>query len=220
MLQLALSTLFFSFFMNLKKWTLFGWVISVILVHAPVTFAAFTDIPQNHTHFDAIMYIQSEGIVQGYADGSYKPDRHINRAEFTKIIVETITGQEPLEHAGSCFSDVSSGQWFYSYICYAKRMGIIGGYPDGFFKPANPINFVEAAKIISIANKFPVKADSDIWYKAHVLELEKHGAIPSSIQSFDQLITRGEMAEIIYRLETNLSNKPSQNYDALTGNGG
>lgn len=181
------------------------------------TFAAFSDVPASHQNYEAINYVQAENIVKGYEDGTYKPDQKINRAEFTKIIVEAIVGQEPLEHAGACFPDVVSGMWFYPYVCYAERIGFIGGYPDGTFKPAENINFVEAAKIIAIAYEYGSEAGSDVWYRPYVEALGTRMAIPTSIQTFEHELTRGDMAEIIYRLKANIKNKESQTYATLAG---
>ena len=135
---------------------------------------AFSDLSQVHTNAEAIEYVRTQGIVSGYSDGTYKPDVQINRAEFTKIIVEatqtSISGSR-------CFPDVNT-EWFAEYVCTAKNVGIVGGYPDGRFQPANPISFVEAAKIISNAFAISSGASSSVWYEPFVLALEGRKAIP------------------------------------------
>jgi len=96
----------------------------------------------------------------------------------------------------------------------AKIKHIIQGYPDGTFHPSNNINFAEAAKII--ANSFGYQTGSDpIWYKPYVTALAEHFAIPDTIAAFDYFITRGEMAEMIYRLKANVTDKPSLTYDQI-----
>ena len=89
------------------------------------------------------------------------------------------------------------------------------GYLDGTFKPDIEINFVEIAKILVNINGFTVTADSKIWYKPYVEKLAEMRAIPISIQSFNQKVTRGELAEMIYRLKKNVINQPSQTYLAM-----
>ncbi len=85
----------------------------------------------------------------------------------------------------------------------AKVNGIIDGYPDGTFKPANFINFAEASKII--AESQDVTADTsgtnNEWFAGYVKGLENKNAIPSSVQFFDKDITRGEMAETMWRVK-------------------
>ena len=80
----------------------------------------------------------------------------------------------------------------------------------------NEINFVEAAKIITIAFDLTL-IEADIWYEPYVEALENKGAVPESIQAFDQFITRGEMSEIIYRLRAEIIGEtPEENGDPET----
>jgi hypothetical protein len=179
---------------------------------------AFSDVDASHPHFDAIMYVQDQNIVNGYEDGSFKPDASINRAEFMKIVILAAVGQEPLEHAGQCFSDVVSGAWFYPFICYGERVSIVGGYADGSFKPGQNISFVEAAKIIGNALGDTEGDGTDVWYKPYVNYLSSNKAIPLEVSSFSQELTRGQMAEMIYRIHGKVSNKSSQSYESLSEN--
>ena len=57
--------------------------------------------------------------------------------------------------------------------------------------------------------------DAEIWFKNHVTILGEENAIPTSITEFGYFITRGEMAEMIYRLEENITDKESQTYEQL-----
>ncbi len=59
---------------------LFSVTLTVLLgVLAPLTVAAagFRDVPSSHPNYDAILYVQEQGIVEGYSDGTYKPDQTI-----------------------------------------------------------------------------------------------------------------------------------------------
>jgi plastocyanin len=191
-------------------------VLTASLLFPPSALAAFSDVPTSHDNFDGISYVQEEGIVKGYADGSFKPDLPINRAEFTKIIVEAVTEQVTPGSGEKCFSDVERSAWFYHYVCFAKTQGILGGYPDGSFKPAQNITFVEASKIIS--NSFGYQTGThEVWYKPSVDVLAGKNAIPSTVGTFTKNITRGEMAEMIYRLKNGITNKSSTNYNTLSG---
>lgn len=177
-----------------------------------ITNETFSDVPSTHLNYDAINYIQAQNIVQGYSDGTFRPDNPINRAEFTKIIMQAYyLGQA----AGSnCFTDVGT-EWFAEYVCLSKIKNIISGYPDGSFLPANNINFAEAAKILANVNGFKVTPDPGTWYKPYVEKLAEVNAIPETITHFNQNVTRGEMAEMIYRLMVNVTNKPSKTWQEL-----
>lgn len=192
-------------------------------VAAPA-FASFGDVSSVHVNYDAINYVQEEGIVEGYPDGTYKPDQNINRAEFTKIIVGALLDYNPTQDpsgydiyvpVGLSFTDLISGEWYIPYLRKAVENGIISGYPDGTFKPADNINFAEAAKILVKGFDFEYYENREIWYRPYVQVLEGQKAIPTTIKSFDQKVTRGEMAEMIYRLKTNNLTKPTATYETL-----
>ncbi len=199
-----------------KSLQIIGAALSALAISIPLANADFSDVPITHPNSDAILYAQENGIVQGYPDETFKPDKTINRAEFTKIIMETVfPGSSEGEN---CFPDVRT-DWFAKYVCDAVDRVIINGYPDGTFKPGEQINFVEAAKIIVLAFNFEYDTDAEIWFKGYVDILANKNAIPTSINAFDKKITRGEMTEIIYRLKTNRRDLPSTNFqDIATGN--
>lgn len=185
----------------------------------------FKDVPADHANANAIAYVRAENIVEGYADGTFKPDATINRAEFAKIITGA-TGD--IERDASCkiapFPDSVPGAWYAPYLQAARCRGIAAGYPDGTFRPAASINFVEVAKIVvkafglEASTTIPACEEDDCpWYRPYVLILEAHAAIPLSINAFDQNITRGEMAEMVWRVKAGVTDLPSGSYVGLSG---
>lgn len=171
---------------------------------------AFTDVDSTHYYFAAIDYVEDAGIVNGYDDGSYKPDNEINRAEFTKIIIEATFEDSEIEDCsgGKTFSDVAKSEWYAKYVCVASSNGIIDGYDDGTFKGADKINFVEAAKIIVTGFDYEYE-EGDEWYEGYVQVLQDNNYIPSTIDSLSKEITRGEMAEMIWRIREQITEKSS-----------
>jgi hypothetical protein len=158
----------------------------------------FSDVDESHTNQKAIRYLKEQGVVKGYDDGGFHPENEINRAEFLKVIMEA-KGLDAAERS-HCFDDVTD-QWFAPYICAALDLGLIAGYDDGTFRPERSINFAEASKIITEAFILSVNDDNDEnWYHQYVSALETLLAIPSSIDSFEKNVTRGEMAEMIWRI--------------------
>ena len=110
----------------------------------------FSPIQSSHLYKTAIDYLKEQAVVQGYNDGTFRPDNTINRAEFMKIVIGAKYSQDYIgvSSAWNCFSDVHT-EWFAPYICIAKDEGIVSGYPDGAFRPSQNISFVEAAKILA-----------------------------------------------------------------------
>ena len=195
-------------------------IISALIISLIVPFVAqaqsetFTDVYSTHINKDAVEYLKTNDVVEGYEDGSYKPENRINRAEFIKIIV---AAQVDEPWGSYCFTDVKD-EWFAKYICTAKRLGYISGYEDGSFKPSNFINFAEASKIITKALKVSEdkSGTNGEWFAGYVNGLAKKKAIPSTVNFFDKEITRGDMAEIIWRLKANKTDKVSMTYTEIT----
>ena len=168
----------------------------------------------DHLYESAIRYLAENEIIEGYSDGSYKPDQTVNRAEFTKIIVGAKLGSNPTSYASNCFPDVKSSDWFASYVCYAKQAGIIGGYADGYFRPANTINLAEAAKIL--VNTLEVEKpdiDSALWYREYIEAMQDRNYIPQTFQALDNAVDRAEMAEMVWRIKEEVHDKSSIQFE-------
>ncbi len=204
-----------------------------------VASAAFSDVPASHPNATAIQYVQDQGIVSGYSDGTYRPDQVMNRAEFTKIIMGAVASAEQIracDTTGLGFSDVASTAWYAPYVCLGKARGIIIGHlasnAPPYFAPSEDINLIEAAKILTVAmgiGQPPLDCAADNgracqeaaargenWYERHVTALVERNAVPLSILDLMwHKITRGEMAEMVYRLKANVTTKPSRTYDEL-----
>jgi uncharacterized protein YkwD len=165
---------------------------------------------EGHKYATAIRYLADNEIVEGYPDGTYQPDKSVNRAEFTKIIVGAKLGSEPTSSIENCFPDVRSSDWFSGYVCYAKNNGIISGYPDGTFKPANTINLAEAAKILVNTLNVDLSDDeSGDWYAIFIRSLQDLSYIPDSFNAIADLVNRGQMAELVYRILDQITDQPS-----------
>ncbi|MSR86684.1 hypothetical protein EXS70_00725 [Candidatus Peribacteria bacterium] len=177
---------------------------------------AFTDVKASTQYSTAIQELQSNGDLKGYANGTFKPGSTINRAEFVQVIANILAPKS--NTLAECdnpatrqvFPDVERSAWYFRYICALNNQNIIQGYPDGMFHPEREINFVEAAKIIAGAYGQDAMQGGNEWYEGYVLALESSKAIPPSVTKLESFITRGEMAEMMWRLsegKTTLASK-------------
>lgn len=194
----------------MKKTTYALIPLLLLLSISSYTSAYFTDFDQNSQFSEAIIYAEENKIVNGYPDGTFKEKNEINRAEFTKIILNFTLGEEEI-YGSNCFPDIKE-EWYAKYVCTAKRKGIINGYGDGNFKPGETISFAEAAKIVSLGFNHEIKQDPETWYKPFVQNLSDRNVIPFSITSISKKINRGEMVEIVYRLDQKSSNETFSKY--------
>src|SRR5665213_684554 len=137
----------------------------------------FTDVPASSPYYQAIEYLRTQNVVKGYIDGTYRPDTSINRAEFVNFIVNPLildtnsmsgclNANLPDSATTVFFPDVPRDSWYATDVCFAKIKNLINGYPDGTYGPANSINFVEAAKIISnvFSLKVTTESSGEFWY--------------------------------------------------------
>ena len=104
----------------------------------------FSDVGDEQWYAQAVNYLASLGILSGYEDGTFKPDKKITRAEFAAIVARF----DDLElGVASPFSDVKDDDWAQKYITSSYLKGWISGYPGDVFLPENNITRAEAIKI-------------------------------------------------------------------------
>jgi inhibitor of cysteine peptidase len=190
---------------------------ATLLAAMPLGAFAFSDVGASTSYATAINALQQKGVLGGYSDGTFKASAHINRAEFLKIVLEAVYGdaeiQKLLETARfAAIEDVPSDAWFWKYVAFAKAKGIVQGYPDGLFHPERDIGFDEAAKILALAYNQKTQGTTQDWYEQYARALEASNAIPRSIASINAKLTRGEMAEMMWRLSEQKTDQPSKAY--------
>ena len=104
----------------------------------------YTDVASDAWYNTAVSTMTKAGIVDGYPDGTFRPDAPITRAEMAKII----SLFAKLDKSESRFSDIA-GHWAEAYIKLAAGNGWIAGYPDGTFGPQRDITRAETATMIN-----------------------------------------------------------------------
>lgn len=221
---------------SLKPFRLVSLIAAVCaaIIIMPTTFAEF-DVDESHPNYDAIMYLMDHGIVEGYMDGSIKPDQEITRAELLKIFVASSTGVPETFEYNRCFIDVEILEWYIRYVCYAKSMGWVEGYEDGSFKPHDPIDNIETLAMLFRTQEFyPPEywelydaADPFLdvslaeWYGPDVWYAKEKGIIDADGDYFypGTLVTRGEAFEMLYRtlvMKEELSKPIAYSYENLS----
>ncbi len=193
-------------------------VVDVMVVEEEVSQAneeeiVISDLSENHRNREAIEYLYGKGYVNGYDDGTFKPDKDINRAEFLKILVEGVGVSPTASEYSNCFSDVTE-DWYVPYVCYAKENGWVDGYPDGSFKPARTVNKVEAIKMLlnSQGVEVPETVSEDPftdvprgeWFAQFIDVAKDMGILEETGDFLDPSanMTRGNISENLFRLLT------------------
>lgn len=178
----------------------------------------FTDVPSNFWAYESITKMTKEGIMSGYRNGTFKPNDPLSREEAASLFSNMI-GDTPSIMLASSFSDITSDRWSSLAIESVARANIISGYGDNTYRPEQ---YMSRQEFAVVADKFlhyqgyrtedPTALDtihfSDQkfiapWAQSSVRELALWGFINYSTKGLfnpEKYITRGEAAEITYRL--------------------
>ncbi len=191
---------------------------------------SFSDIPEGHPIYTAAEFLKEAGVIQGYEDGTYKPEQLVNRAEAVKMLVAPLLTEEQLataKQANSSFTDVPSDSWFHPYVELSKLAGVIDGPPKKTeFLPTNTVIKVELFKIMMLAHgidpnsfseiKLPLAQDvtnPEEWYYPYM-----RYAMTSSVTMISpeakldpsKQLTRGDVALYLFRFLMYQQNRRTQ----------
>lgn len=169
----------------------------------------FSDVPANHPNAVAIAYFKQMGWVQGYDDGSFKPDQLVNRAEFLTMLTNVLG----VDFAGGifedCFVDVTD-QWFSVFVCYAKTMGWVGGYSDGTFNPSQTVVKAEALKIALVAFGASISESVDEmpyddvavneWFAPYAAFAKEWNIVSGNTFNGSEQMTRASCVQMLYNI--------------------
>lgn len=180
-------------------------------VLTPAFAAGFSDVAETDKYSKAVTTLNTLGIINGYEDGTFKPENNVTRAEFTAMLLRAkgvgdmgSTSLEDPPYPDVVSSDVS---WAIGNIRTAKSMGIVNGYEDGTFRPSNNVLYEEALKMIvcalGYANYSPEGAE---WYTKYLTSATKLGIIKGVEGSVGVPATRAIIAQMLYNcLEVNVA---------------
>ena len=120
----------------------------------------YKDIPDDLWSVTAISYMSKLGMVKGYPDGKFMPRAAITRAEFAAMA----TRFADISAGSKTFTDVAKDHWAYDVIQKAAGAEWISGYPDGSFKPDQPIT---RAEVVAITNRMLNRFADEAYVDAH-----------------------------------------------------
>ena len=106
----------------------------------------YSDVSATDWFNNAVSTLSNAGIIDGYEDGTFRPNAPITRAEFTAIATRFFDYTAEYEGA---FNDVSYSSWYADYVQAAVDMGLVDGYEDGGFHPDSYITRAEAVTIVN-----------------------------------------------------------------------
>ncbi len=215
-----------------KKWIEVGGVVEGDVINAEITaFGKFAVFAVNHKivkpnpneiilndingHWGQkwIEKAVELGIVQGYTDHTFQPDRSVSRQELVVMLAHAL--QPEMSEDVSAFTDHESiGSWAMNGVATAVQAGWIKGYEDGSFRPQAGISRLEMAVIIvraanlflnenGVPNEFSDDNEIPVWAKSYVAVAADDGLIKGRGGNRfvpNGIVTRAEAATIMIRL--------------------
>lgn len=163
--------------------------------------SAITDV-ENTKYESAVESLEVLGIINGYEDGTYRPEKEISRAEMAKLLVVSIGMEAATDVAkgNTRFADVDKNHWASGYVNVAAEYGIINGYPDGTFAPDAPVQYSEATtmavRALGYKNVVEARGTWPINYIAKAEELRILEGIEYS--KYSDNATRGNIALLLW----------------------
>ena len=183
----------------------------------------FSDVSADKWYNNAVSTLSRMDVIGGYADGTFRPDAPISRAEFAKIAVSFTQNNGSAVY--NYFTDVKTTDWFAPYVTAAKDAGLIEGYSDGSFKPESKITRAEACAIVNrTLGRKPSKAHMKISDRIDWPDVQTTDWFYEAIME----ATNSHTYQMGKRVETWNDKLPQRDWAALetgwanayTGNGG
>ena len=200
-----------------------------VMAFAATSNAAYSDISGEKCE-GAVNVLTALGVVDGYEDGSYKPEKTVTRAEMAKLIITALGMDSYATATTSSYSDMALAQWAIPVVEYATNLGIIEGVGGGRFSPGNPVTYEQAATMIVRALGYTTDCNemNGTWPAIYVQKATALGLFKDVAGSnYGTGANRGDVAIMLYNAldvpqvyadkDGETHNKRGE-YDSETGN--
>lgn len=185
------------------------WLLAVSMLGSLLTVPAgaaavtkFSDVSDSYTA-TAVETLRLMGVLDGYGDGTFRPDTVLNRAQFCKMAVYAMDGSGELGRYSTVtiFPDVKHSHWASAYINMAARKGIISGFADGKFKPGQTVTAGQAVTILMRGLGYKDEDMGGVWPQSYMAEAQTNGLLKSTgITSAYAGLTRAQAAKLFLNL--------------------
>lgn len=177
----------------------------------------YSDIT-DHWGRDYILPLTVRGVVNGYPDGTFRPDKPLTQSEWAKILVAALGDPLPsaiLNRTSSQFADVPDSHWARPFVEAAWEYGWLEGTSPALFKPHLPITRSEAVTTVvraafvpqEVTNTRKINFADERLIPEWARQTVKHAVAGGFINGYSDgtfrpsaLLTRAEGAALIYRL--------------------
>ena len=165
--------------------------------------AAFTDSADFKVKTEVVDTLVQLGVINGYTDGSFKPNDTVTRAEMAKMIYVLRTGNSDASaynNDKTTFTDIK-GHWAAGYIKYCQSLGIIAGVSATQFKPDTNVTAQEAAKMLLVTLGYDATKAGLVginWASKTNALADENGLLDDVTTSFTGPCPRQYAAQLMY----------------------
>ncbi len=161
----------------------------------------FSDVTDRRTSV-AVESLRLMGVLDGYDDGTFRPNAPVNRAQFCKMAVYAMGGTDEmgLYNTITVFPDVKPSHWASGYINMVSKKGIISGYPDGRFHPERTVTVGQAVTVLLRLLGYKDEDIGGIWPASYMSEASTIGLTERISMDGNAPLTRSQAAELFLNL--------------------
>lgn len=186
----------------------------------PVTVSAYPDVTEKYWGYKAITAMSKDGVLNGFDDGSFRPEEAVTREQFAKMIVCALKLEE--DGVSHSYSDAVPGAWYNKYLAIAEKYGLMNGIGENAFGvgntlirqdmaiiayrickagycvpderiPAEILPFADASEVSEYAAEYVLEA----YAYGLINGMENNKLVPKG------RVTRAQAAQVIYNLMGN-----------------
>lgn len=183
--------------------------IAMVVCLAPtMAFAATTSAQADAAYSDtkgtacegAVNVLSALKVVDGFTDGTYKPEQTVTRAQMAKLIVTALGVADYASAKTSKFTDMGSASWAIPYVEYASNLNIVNGVGQGKFNPNGTVTYEQAATMIVRALGFTDKCNemNGSWPAIYIQKATALGLFNDMTNKGATGATRGDIAIMLY----------------------
>ncbi len=178
---------------------------------AIIPMTLFKDVAIKSDVYQALNFLKNYAVIEGYPDGSFKPQNPVSRVEALKFILKG-ANKTLLEIGRLPFKDTDVNEWYANYVGTAYKNSVVNGYPDNSFRPVQTVNRAEFLKMLLLAADIKPETTlnedvftdvaKDAWYAPYV-KFAKDKNLMNAVNGVFQpkeAMMRAEIAETIYRM--------------------
>ena len=177
-------------------------VLALVMVLGSFSFvsaAALEDVAGT-AYEDAVTRLGLLGILEGYPDGTFKPEGEITRAEFAAVAVRAkglTSAAAAAQGLPTGFTDVPGTFWASGVVGTAARLGIVNGVGNGLFAPQSPVKYEEAITMLVRALGYEESAKAKGGYPYGYLIVGNEIGILDAVKGTQGApATRGQVAQM------------------------